>query len=97
MTETNETDCLPCGHPRGRLVQDGGGMAHRAWCEEVARLRELIPDAALLLRLADYASYDFTNQPPSFEDARQKLHADAAAARELAGRIEEANVAKKQR
>jgi len=58
---------------------------------EVARLRELIPDTELLRRLADYASYDFTNQPPLFEDMRQKLHADAVAARVLADRIEEAS------
>ena len=40
ITEINETNRLPCGHPRGCLVQDTEGTAHCAWCEEVARLRE---------------------------------------------------------
>ncbi len=29
-----------CGHPRGCIEQDKNGIAHCAWCEEVARLRE---------------------------------------------------------
>lgn len=60
--------------------------------EEMNEEETLLPDPALLRRLADYASYDFTNQPPSFKDMRQKLRADAAAARALANRIEGANI-----
>lgn len=27
---------MPCGHPRGCIVQDEEGTAHCAWCEEMA-------------------------------------------------------------
>jgi len=39
---------MPCGHPRGCLVQDEEGTAHCAWCEEVAWLRGKLEQATAL-------------------------------------------------
>lgn len=82
--------CQHCGKDVATPTLESVELCFGCW----ERLRALIPNADLLRRLADYASYDFTNQSPSFEDMRQKLHADAVAARELADRIEEANIDK---
>lgn len=59
---------------------------------EVKRLRTLIPDAGLLRRLAYATWHHYTSLPVLYVAQRAQIKADAAAARTLAQKIEEANV-----
>ena len=36
------TELMPCGHPPGCVVSDGGGASHCGWCEAVAQREDFI-------------------------------------------------------